>query len=71
MGVYIVKWGEYYGERGEEEFAYSGKDEWIDAECGAIDAFYDCIDQRWDWVYILHNGELFRNYDACDVCDAR
>lgn len=69
MGVYTVKWGEYFGERGEEEFEYSNNDysDQVDAESAAFESFYIAIqDYGWDWCYILHNGNCIKSYDEVE-----
>lgn len=51
MSSYIVKWGEYFGERNEEEFEYQDGDnlDKLDAESAAIESYYSAIqDYGWD-----------------------
>jgi hypothetical protein len=69
MSSYIVKWGEYFGERNEEEFEYQDGDnlDKLDAESAAIESYYTAIqDYGWDWCYILHNGKCIKSYDKVD-----
>ena len=63
MSSYIVKCGEYFGERNEEEFEYQDGDnlDKLDAESAAIESYYTAIqDYGWDWCYIPSNL-LFRH----------